>query len=163
LPFRQIRFSLSFVATLLAFFLLAANPAQADESLRIARPLRTQPEVKAEASTANPAAEPVQKTAAQRPVKAMDCGGSCCKGAAQLLEGINCPLPPPGLFEQWRAEFVNPTLCPILMCHGSCRRSQMSCKFIKPLLDSLLDAYVPEEPPPLTVVNFRCCAGFTDE
>jgi len=72
-------------------------------------------------------------------------------------------LPAEGLFARWRNEFVNPTMCPVRLCHGSCAKTQMGCKNIKTMIDSLLDAYIPEEQPIQAVLNFRCCAGFTDD
>ncbi len=140
---RVIRATLSFVVFLLAILFFAGNAALADQSLRIARP-------KAE-STTSPLTAPV----AVAP-------NSCCTDAAKSA-ALSSSLPADGLYARWQAEFTNPTLCPVRLCHGSCARSTMSCKFIKPILDSLLDAYIPEEQPVEALLNFRCCAGFTED
>jgi Fe-S cluster biogenesis protein NfuA len=76
---------------------------------------------------------------------------------------LTSSLPEGGLFARWRTEFINPTVCPIRLCHGSCKRSSMSCRSVKTKIDSLLDAYIPEEEPVEALLNFRCCAGFTDD
>lgn len=99
--------------------------------------------------------------AAGKPLKSeMPC---CDQSKQELALLLTSSLPPDGLYARWRAEFVNPTMCPILLCHGSCAGSTMSCKNIKTMIDSLLDAYIPEEPPIEAVLNFRCCAGFTED
>lgn len=131
-------------ATLALFFALCLTGTgnsyahAQEEPLRISRPQRAQAEE-----------------------KAVD--ACCSQQNSEEDDLLSCALPQEGLFARWQAEFINPTLCPVRLCHGSCAKSQMSCKFIKPMLDSLLDAFIPEEPPPVTVLNFRCCAGFTED
>jgi hypothetical protein len=175
---RVIRATLSFVVFLLAILILAGNAALAQESLRISRPKLTEPaaatvEMTTKTQVEKPADKPVAKSA-ERPSEKPVSGGvssTCCGSTACGVDCSDLPptkslsssLPPDGLYARWRAEFVNPTMCPILLCHGSCAGSTMSCKNIKTMIDSLLDAYIPEDPPLEAVLNFRCCAGFTED
>ncbi len=179
---RVIRATLSFVVFLLAILTLAGNAALADESFRISRPKLTEPadatvEMTAKTQVERPADTPVAKpadTPVEKPAEKPVSGGvssTCCGSTACGVDCSDIPqtkslsssLPPDGLYARWRAEFVNPTMCPILLCHGSCAGSTMSCKNIKTMIDSLLDAYIPEDPPLEAVLNFRCCAGFTED
>ncbi len=179
---RVIRATLSFVVFLLAILILTGNAALAEESLRISRPKLTEPaaatvemtaESHAEKQAEKPIAKPADKSVAKPAEKPVSGGVSstCCGSAACGVDCSDIPqtsslsssLPPDGLYARWRAEFVNPTMCPILLCHGSCAGSTMSCKNIKTMIDSLLDAYIPEDPPLEAVLNFRCCAGFTED
>lgn len=139
---------------LLALWALLGNAVRADESLRIARPQR-----------AEPAAVPEAKSATDACCGSSACGSPICgdKDAPVYVVPLSSSLPAEGLYARWRNEFVNPTTCPIRLCHGSCAGSQMGCKSVKTMIDSLLDAYIPEEPSVQAVLNFRCCAGFTDE
>lgn len=76
---------------------------------------------------------------------------------------LTSSLPPSGLFAHWRKEFSNPTVCPIRLCHGSCSKTDMSCKSNAPMLQILLDAFLPEDDSDaVPILNFRCCAGFSD-
>jgi hypothetical protein len=154
-----IRTTPSFVVFLLAILLVAGSAALAEESLRIARPSTgtTGTTGTTATSTEQPATSQVSKPC---------CGSTACGADCTDLpqiKGLSSSLPADGLFARWRAEFVNPTMCPILLCHGSCAGSSMSCKNIKTMIDSLLDAYIPEEPPVQAILNFRCCAGFTED
>jgi hypothetical protein len=154
---RVIRTTLSFVVVFLAILSLAGNDACAEESagrLRISRPQQPAP-------VATPATKPVSAEVSSACCGSTACGVDCSD--LSEIKNLSSSLPPDGLFARWRAEYVNPTLCPIRLCHGSCARSSMSCKFIKPILDSLLDAYIPEEQPVQALLNFRCCAGFTED
>ncbi|MBC7998185.1 MAG: hypothetical protein IAF58_09595 [Leptolyngbya sp.] len=77
---------------------------------------------------------------------------------------LTSSLPPSGLFAHWKKEFSNPTVCPIRLCHGSCSKTDMSCKSNAPMLQILLDAFLPEDnSDALPILNFRCCAGFSDD
>jgi hypothetical protein len=172
---------------LLGFCTLAATAALADESLRIARPQRGEgpersersgtserPERRlpagseavnnSEASGAS-AATSASKSPPPKNSSADSCCGSspCSEPSAAEDSLLTNSLPAEGLYTRWRNEFVNPTMCPIRLCHGSCARTSMGCKNIKTMIDSLLDAYIPEEQPIQAVLNFRCCAGFSDD
>lgn len=171
---RVIRTTISFVVFLFAILILAGNAALAEESLRISRPKLTEPaaatvetsaeshaEKQAEKPIANPSVKHVEKPASGTCCGSTACGVDCSD--IPHTKSLSSSLPPDGLYARWRAEFVNPTMCPILLCHGSCAGSTMSCKNIKTMIDSLLDAYIPEDPPLEAVLNFRCCAGFTED
>lgn len=176
---RVIRTTPSFVVFLLAILLLTGNAALADQSLRIARPgTAGMPSTTgttgttgatgatATAGTTAPQTEQPSRKPVSAEVSKPCCGSTACGADCTDLpeiKSLSSSLPPGGLFARWRAEFVNPTMCPILLCHGSCAGSSMSCKNIKTMIDSLLDAYIPEEPPVQAVLNFRCCAGFTED
>ncbi len=80
------------------------------------------------------------------------------------LPQLTSSLPPSGLFAHWKKEFSNPTVCPVRLCHGSCSKTDMSCKSNAPMLQILLDAFLPEEhSDAVPILNFRCCAGFSDD
>jgi hypothetical protein len=151
---RLIRATSVIVVFLIAFCALMGSAAWADDSLRIERPKRT--ETAPSSKPADTGADACCGTAA--------CGSPVCTDK-ELEENISLvsALPAEGLFARWRNEFVNPTMCPIRLCHGSCARTSMGCKNIKTMIDSLLDAYIPEEQPIQAVLNFRCCAGFSDD
>lgn|GEM_PF-4443740 len=184
------RTTFNFVVLLLGFCTLAATAAQADESLRIARPQRVEgperpersgtserPERRlptgseavnnSEASGASAATSADAKAVSPPPKNssADSCCGSIPCSDPSVAEDtlLTNSLPAEGLYNRWRNEFVNPTMCPIRLCHGSCARTSMGCKNIKTMIDSLLDAYIPEEQPIQAVLNFRCCAGFSDD
>lgn len=158
---RLIRATFNFAVFLLAFCTVAGSAAWAEQSLRISRPQRTAPVAAPSESAA------VEKVPAGSTQASAVTGDSCCESPA----GVDAPeaafltnsLPSEGLFARWRNEFVNPTMCPVRLCHGTCAKTSMGCKNIKTMIDSLLDAYIPEEQPIQAVLNFRCCAGFTDE
>lgn len=162
---RLIRATFNFAVILLAFCCLAGNSAWADQSLRIARPRRYVP-VAAPAESTGSQKAPADVSPAGRGAD-VAAGDSCCGaescGDSSKVALLTSALPSEGLFIRWRNEFVNPTMCPIRLCHGSCAKTSMGCKNIKTMIDSLLDAYIPEEQPIQAVLNFRCCAGFTDE
>ena len=165
----------SLVAFLVAFFALAANVCHAQDSFRIERPNRSQaaaPLAKTQNAEAPPAQAPPAKTppAQAAPVSASpadardsECQSPCCSPSGVPTAGLTSALPAEGLYARWQAEFINPTVCPVRLCHGSCKRSSVSCKTVKTKIDSLLDAYIPEEVPVEALLNFRCCAGFTDD
>lgn len=164
---RVIRTTSTFVVFLLAILFLAGNAALAEQSLRIARPVSggatgTTKTTGAAASSTEPSTKKPVPSEVSKPCCGSTACGADCTDLPQV-KSLSSSLPADGLFARWRAEFVNPTMCPILLCHGSCAGSSMSCKNIKTMIDSLLDAYIPEDPPLKAVLNFRCCAGFTDE
>lgn len=176
---RLIRATSVIVVFLIAFCMLMGSAAWADDSLRIERPKKTEtaPSPAANASTkaAKEAATSVSTAASTSTLTPAGSSPDACCGTAacgspvcadkdlQMYIPLSSALPAEGLYTRWRNEFVNPTMCPIRLCHGTCAKTQMGCKNIKTMIDSLLDAYIPEEQPIQAVLNFRCCAGFTDE
>jgi len=161
-------------ASLLALFILSANASNAQDTFRIERPTRSQApavQVPAAQSPASQVSAPQSQspeivTGQSAPVSSLsqssDCQNPCCSLNAPSFV-LSSPLPSEGLYARWRAEFINPTTCPVRLCHGSCKRSSVSCRSIKTKIDSLLDAYIPEEVPVEALLNFRCCAGFTED
>lgn len=126
--------------------LLVSNlsPAEAQDRLRIQRPNRTvsaSPEVSSSKSQPNAGFIAQSETAT-----------------------LSSSLPASGLFAHWRTQFSNPTVCPIRLCHGSCAKTDMSCKSTAPMLQILLDAFLPDDDiEQVPILNFRCCAGFTED
>ncbi|MBA3856226.1 MAG: hypothetical protein C0507_04890 [Cyanobacteria bacterium PR.3.49] len=155
---RVIRATSSLVAFLAAFFMVAVNDSHAQDSFRIERPSRPQ----APAATGTTQSE-TQSQAQSETQNNSDCRSPCCSPSAESGSALTSSLPAEGLFARWRTEFINPTVCPVRLCHGSCKRSSISCRIVKTKIDSLLDAYIPEEVPVEALLNFRCCAGFTED
>lgn len=61
---------------------------------------------------------------------------SCCAGDVQSRQDVNkvFTLPdswrPEGLFARWRNRFAYPTVCPVMMCHGSCDEGPSRCQTV---------------------------------
>lgn len=167
---RVIRATSNLVAFLAVFLIVAVNVSHAQDSFRIERPTRpqTQPaQVAAPALNSDTAAASAPSasvpSSSVSPAGSPECQSLCCSPGREQDAGLTSTLPPEGLYTRWRAEFINPTVCPVRLCHGSCKHSSVSCKTVKTRIDSLLDAYIPEEVPVEALLNFRCCAGFTDD
>ncbi|HNB24810.1 MAG TPA: hypothetical protein PKZ32_20480 [Candidatus Melainabacteria bacterium] len=159
------RATIGIVVSLLVLCLWTTSSVQADEALRIARPQRNASPVQAPSTDRAASSETVDSQSVEE--KKMEAGGSCCGSSdgptPSESVSLSSALPPEGLYTHWRNEFVNPTMCPVRLCHGSCAKTSLGCKNIKTMIDSLLDAYIPEEQPIEAVLNFRCCAGFSDD